>query len=99
MQAVLDFANENKGFLFIVGNPIKDEIVVSFNGKATYVKFPETNDKKNNILVQVLNKSSFQPAMNEILSAIARATDLKPEDGNQLYQVIAGSLQEMVKSK
>jgi hypothetical protein len=99
MQEVLDFANENRGFLFIVGNPLKDEIVVSFNGKATYVKFPTTENKKDNVLVQVLNKSSFKPSMNEILSAIVRATDLKPEDGNQLYQVVAGSLQAIVNSK
>jgi hypothetical protein len=97
MDEVLDYANKNKGLLFIVGNPLKDEMIVAFNGETSYVKFPTTDDISRNILVGVLSQSAFKESMNEILLGISKTLEVDDKAGNDLYQVVAGSLQAMVK--
>lgn len=99
IEEVLDFADTKKGLLFIVANPLKDEVVVTFNGKAHYGRFPVMADPKNNILVQMMTKSNFKESMNEFLTMLIKTTGISQKDGNQLYQVVAGAIQSMVKSK
>ena len=95
MQEVADFANERNGLLFIVGNPIKDELYITFNGLQKLLKFPKTEDLASNVLVGVMSKSTFKGAMNEFLSGLVKTLDVNTEDGLQLYQAIAGTLQSM----
>jgi hypothetical protein len=98
IQEVIDYANDKKGLLFIVGNPLTDEMVVSFMGRNAYVKFPTMKDKKDNILMQTLNKSAFKDGVNELLTALIKTLELSEEDGQQVYQVVAGSLQAITEN-
>ena len=99
IEEVLDFADTKKGLMFIVANPLKDEVVVTFGGKAHYGRFPVMADPKNNILVQMMTKSNFKESMNEFLTMMVKTTGVNPKDGNQFYQVVAGAVQSMIKSK
>ena len=99
IEEVLDFADTKKGLLFIVANPLKDEVVVTFGGQAHYGRFPVMSDPKNNILVQMMTKSNFKESMNEFLTMLIKTTGISQKDGNQLYQVVAGAIQTMVKNK
>ena len=96
IEEIKRFALANKGLLVMVANPLKDEIVVSFGNKSSYVKFPVTDDVKNNILVKMMSKSDFAEGMNELLTALIKTTGIKVEDGQQMYQAIGGSVQAMV---
>jgi hypothetical protein len=99
IEEVLDFADTKKGLMFIVANPLKDEVVVTFGGKAHYGRFPVMADPKNNILVQMMTKSNFKESMNEFLTMLIKTTGINQVDGKQFYQVIGGAVQSMVKEK
>ena len=95
MQEVADFANANKGLLFIVGNPIKDELYISFNGMQKLLKFPESKELANNVLIGIMSKSTFAVAMNEFLSGLVKSLGVDTTEGLQLYQAVGGTLQSM----
>ena len=67
-------------------------------GRNSYVKFPTMANPKDNILVQTLNKSTFKDGVNELLTALIKTLELSEEDGQQVYQVVAGSLQAITEN-
>lgn len=99
IEEVLDFADTKKGLLFIVANPLRDEVIVTFNGVNSYARFPQTDKPENNILVQMMTKSNFKESMNEFLTMLVKTTGINQKDGQQLYQVVGGAVQSMVNNK
>lgn len=99
MEEIADYSNDKSGLLFIVANPLKDEILVSFGGKNVYSRFPKADKVQNNVLVQMMSKSAFKESMNEFLMMIKKASGINEVDGLQMFQVVGGAIQSMVKNK
>jgi hypothetical protein len=59
------------------------------------MKFPESKELANNVLVGILSQSTFAVAMNEFLSGLSKSLGVDSEKGLQLYQVVGGTLQSM----
>jgi hypothetical protein len=99
MQEVADFANKNNGLIFMVGNPIRDELYISFNGKQSLLKFPKTPEMKENVLIRILKEGTFKSAMNEFLTGLIKSLGVDEKKGLQLYQMMGGTLQSMLDIK
>ena len=90
-QTIRDFANENKGLLFIVANPMTDEVYMTFNGKEARYKFPENENFIDNITFQVLNEGTFHFAIDAFLNGLKDALGIKSK-GNKIKGAAASLL-------
>ncbi len=95
MQDIQDFIANHPGFLFIVGNPIRDELLVGFNQKFSFVKFPEPIDISEGVVAGVLLDSKFDQAMGQLITGIAKGMDIKGGNNyamSNLIDKVGGSL-------
>ena len=95
---IAEFANKHKGLFFIVGNPVRDELMVAFNDKISFVRFPICFDKSNNVLVRMLNKLTFAEGMKDFISGLVKGIGAKPKDKDTkiVMNAIGGAVQSMV---
>ena len=101
MEDIQKFIAEHPGFLFIVGNPVRDELLIGFNEKFSFVKFPEPIDMAHGVVSGVLLDSKFQQSMGSFITGIAKGMELK--DGgpavSNFIDVVGGSLQAINQNK
>lgn len=98
LDKVAAFAAENKGLFFVVGNPAKDELLIAFNEKVSLLRFPESIDKNNNVLVRMLNQMTFAQGMSDFISGLVKGLGLDPkgEETKIVMSKIGGATQAMV---
>jgi hypothetical protein len=102
MVKIANFIHEHPGFLFIVANPIRDEILIGFNNKQSFVKFPEAVDLGHGVVAGVLIDSKFNAAMGSFITGISKGLDIKGENGyamSNFIDAVGGSLQAINNKK
>lgn len=92
LQKIQEFMHENKHLLFIVANPMSDEIVISFNDTSTFTKFPPMENPTLNVVFNVLKAGKFERSIDEFITGLIKGLGTDEKKGAQLYKVIGGSL-------
>lgn len=93
---IQDFTAQNKDLLILVAMPETDEILVSYNLKNAFVKFPMER-KHAGVVFNVLKKSNFDKAIDPFMNGVIKAVGLdeSDKDANQLYNVLGGSMKSI----
>jgi len=95
-ETLKEFSHKNKDLLCIFANPGTDEIMVSFDDKIAYVKFPEVVKPEDRIVFRALFDSvKFQENSEVFLAGLMKATGIDVEKANEFYQAIGGSVQSI----
>lgn len=95
-EVLKNFSHKNKDLLCIFCNPATDEIIVSFDDKSTYVKFPENKKIEDNVVFRTLFDSlHFRENANDFLVGLFKGVGTDEKLGNQFYQAIGGSIQSI----
>lgn len=98
LEQFKEFAHEHSKLLLIAANPSTDEIMVTFNDKHSFVRFPQSDDITKNIVFRMLFDSlTFKETANQFIVALMKGigVDEKHEQSNEVYNVIGGSLQKI----
>ena len=98
LQEIADYTVDHKGLFFVVGNPETDEVIVSFNEKISFIKFPISFDRTNNVLVRMLNGSTFAQGMSDFISGLTKGieADVKGKATKTFMNQLGGAVQSMV---
>lgn len=102
MEEIAEFVNGHPGFLFIVANPIRDEMLITFNNKQSFVKFPEPVDIAHGVIAGVLIDSKFNQSMGSFITGVSKGLDSKGENSyamSNFIDAVGGSLEAVNKNK